>query len=295
MSHKIDFFVFMFKITPTCFLSRIFGYIARIPVSYKILDPILDWYCEKYDVNINECIIPKGGFKTFDEFFTRKLKPKARVIATTPKVVVSPVDALVYEFGKIKDDAIIQAKGIDFSINDLVPSATADYFRDGMFMTLYLSPGDYHRIHSPVTGKVVGYFNIPGRLFTVQEYMVNTLKGLFSKNERLISYIQTTKSIVGVCKVGAMNVGRISINHADVVTNKTIRAKEEVFYDKDQIKSIKAGDEIGMFHLGSTIILLFPKNSVKFSGIKVGNKVEIKNHKLHCNPKYKNNSANHYR
>jgi len=275
MSHKTDFFVFMFKITPTCFLSRIFGYIARISVSQELLNPIIEWYCKKFNVNMKEYIIPKDGYKNFDDFFTRKLKPKARVIATTPKNVVSPVDALIYEFGKINDTSIIQAKGVDFSVHNLVPSNTADNFRNGMFITLYLSPGDYHRIHSPVTGKIVGYFNIPGRLFTVQEYMVNKLKGLFSKNERLISYIQTTKSLIAVCKIGAMNVGRISINHADVITNKTFRKKEETFYSKEKIKNVKIGDEIGMFHLGSTIILLFPKNSVKFSGIKTGTKVKM--------------------
>jgi len=265
----------MFKITPTCLISRIFGFITRISVSQKLLKPIIEWYCGKFDVNIKECIIPKDGFKTFDEFFTRKLKPKARVIATGPKTVISPVDALIYEFGTINYTSIIQAKGVDFSIRDLVPSETANNFLDGMFITLYLSPGDYHRIHSPVAGKIIGYFNIPGRLFTVQEYMVNKLKGLFSKNERLISYIQTTKSLVAVCKIGAMNVGRISVNYADVITNKTFRKKEEIFYNKEQIKSIKTGDEIGMFHLGSTVILLFPKNSVKFSGIQPGTKVKM--------------------
>jgi phosphatidylserine decarboxylase len=105
--------------------------------------------------------------------------------------------------------------------------------------------------------------------------MVNQLKGLFSKNERLISYIQTTKSLIAVCKIGAMNVGRSSINHADIVTNKTFRKKEENFYDNDKIKNVKAGDEIGMFHLGSTVILLFPKNSIKFTGIKAGKKVKM--------------------
>ena len=275
MSHKTDFYIFLFKITPTCILSRLFGLITRIPVSQKILAPVIEWYCEKFEVNMKEYSIPKNGYRTFDEFFTRKLKPKARPIATCPKIVTSPVDALIYEFGKIDNTSIIQAKGIDFSINDLVPSATANNFHNGMFITLYLSPGDYHRIHSPVAGKIIGYFNIPGRLFTVQEYMVNQLKGLFSKNERLISYIQTAKSLIAVCKIGAMNVGRISINHADIVTNKTFRKKEENFYDNDKIKNVKAGDEIGMFHLGSTIILLFPKNSIKFTGIKAGKKVKM--------------------
>ena len=275
MSHKADFLVFMFKITPTCFLSRVFGFIARIPAPQEILGPILDWYCKKYNVNMKEYIIPREGFTTFDEFFTRQLKPKARTIATGAKTVVSPVDALVYEFGKINNTSIIQAKDIDFSLKDLVPSDMANKFRDGMFATLYLSPGDYHRIHSPVAGKIIGYFNIPGRLFTVQEYMVNQLRGLFSKNERLISYIQTTKSLVAVCKIGAMNVGRISINHADIVTNKTFRTKKENFYDKGQIKNVKVGDEIGKFHLGSTIILLFPKNSVKFTGMKIGKKIKM--------------------
>ena len=266
--------IFIFKIIPKSLLSRIFGYIALIPIPVFLMGKLIKWYSGKFGVK-NEYIIPEKGFKNFNDFFTRKLKPGIHKIDTSTLSIVSPVDARIDQYGAIDGSYIIQAKGINYSVYDLVPSETSNFFTGGSFMTLYLSPGDYHRIHSPVDGKIIGYFNIPGKLFTVQEYMVNGLNGLFNLNERLISYIKTNRGLVGVCKVGAMNVGKISLSYDSIITNKAIRSKNEFFYPETDQKEIKKGDELGIFNLGSTIILLFEKNMIKFDNFTPGTNIRL--------------------
>jgi phosphatidylserine decarboxylase len=128
-----------------------------------------------------------------------------------------------------------------------------------LFLTIYLSPADYHRIHSPINGTITGYFSIPGRLYTVQEFMVQGLPGLFAKNERLITYIDTGSHEAALCKIGAMNVGRMSLSYAPVITNKTFRKREEKIFKEDELTTIAAGDETAIFHMGSTIVLLLEK------------------------------------
>ncbi|MFH0975786.1 MAG: archaetidylserine decarboxylase [Spirochaetota bacterium] len=274
MRHKI-FLVFFFKIIPKNFISRAFGSIARLQLPASVMEFVIRHYCNAYKVNQYEIDYPAAGFKSFDEFFTRKLKAGVHKIDLKSDSIVSPVDARIDEFGKINQFRIIQAKGIEYSLRELVPSAMADEFADGSFITLYLSPADYHRIHSPVSGKVAGYFSIPGNLFPVKEAMVNGINGLFSKNERAITYIKNSKGICAVCKIGAMNVGRITLSYADVETNRLSGEKKELLFNKNGQPSVKKGQEIGIFHLGSTVILLFRKNSVKFASIKKGQKIRM--------------------
>jgi phosphatidylserine decarboxylase len=203
------------------------------------------------------------------------MKEGTHPIDSSSGCVVSPVDARVDRYGDITDTTIIQAKGIDYSVRDLIPSDTYRKFLWGSFMTLYLSPGDYHRIHSPVSGQISGYFNIPGTLFTVQEWMVNGLRNLFIKNERLVSYVECAAGTVGVCKVGALNVGRITLSYSDIVTNKTFRRLVEKLFAPDERIPVRAGDELGAFHLGSTIILLFQKGAVTFDEFAPGARVRM--------------------
>ena len=267
--------IFLFRVIPKGFISRAFGFFARANIPATVLDLIINWYCKKYGVKTDEYFIPEKGFKTFDDFFTRTLRKQLYQFDSQEGSIVSPVDARIDQFGLINDDRIIQAKGIEYSLSDLIPSQTYKEFLDGLFITLYLSPADYHRIHSPVSGNINGYFYIPGKLFTVQEYMVNGLKGLFTKNERLISYITNQHSIVGVCKIGAMNVGRISLSYSNLKTNRTFKRRTEFFYPPmDQPKILK-GEELGVFHLGSTIIMLFQKNAVKFDNIDIGQRIRL--------------------
>ncbi|HDP80940.1 MAG TPA: phosphatidylserine decarboxylase [Spirochaetes bacterium] len=269
-----DTLVFLFKIIPTGLISRVFGWIARIPLPGFILSPVIGWYCGKFGVNRDE-ISDETPFKNLDQFFTRKLKSGTRPIDGAPRSIVSPVDAKVEGFGAIDGTSIMQAKGIDYSLSDLLPSDYHRHFIDGSFMTLYLSPGDYHRIHSPVDGQIEGYYALPGKLYTVQEFMVRGVKGLYSLNERLISYIHAGSGRVAVCMIGAMNVGRISFSHADVETNGCFKKRTEYFFPEDRRPVTAKGDELGIFHLGSTIILLFQKGSVKIESPPPGTAVRF--------------------
>ena len=275
MNKNKTIIIFLFKILPKSLLSRLFGYLTRIPLPTKCMTKLTDWYIKKFEITMNGYEIPAGGFKNFDMFFTRSLKAGARKIDSSKGSIISPVDARVDQFGKITKYKIMQAKGISYSLKDLLPSDSAKLFENGNFAVLYLSPADYHRIHSPVNGKINGFFHIPGKLFTVQEFMVNGLPGLFSINERLISYIKTPKGSIAVCKIGAMNVGRITLSYADIITNKFRRSQKEVLFDKNSEIKVKAGEEIGMFHLGSTIVLLFEKGMASLDAIKKGDKVRL--------------------
>jgi phosphatidylserine decarboxylase len=274
MRHK-TLLLLLFKIIPKSFLSRIFGFVARIPLPDLIMKLIIKHYCSFYKVNQNEIDFSEEGFRTFDKFFTRKLKSGIHKIDPKLDSIVSPVDAKISEFGKINHKSIIQAKGINYTLDKLVPSQMSDLFIDGFFITLYLSPADYHRIHSPVSGKITGYFAIPGKLFPVQDFMVNGLNGLFNKNERILTYIKNKNKFLAVCKIGAMNVGRITLSYSGIETNRWFRNKKEFFYSGNKQPIIKKGQEIGIFHLGSTIILLFQKNTIQFVKIKKGQRIRV--------------------
>lgn len=270
-----SFKIVMFKIIPKGFISRIFGYTSLIPLPQILMKKIIAWYSVKYGVNLTEADIPPSGYKNFNSFFTRKLKPGSRIVDSDTKSVVATTDSRVDQYGNITDDVILQAKGVDYSLRELIPSIEAEKFINGKYITLYLSPGDYHRIHTPVSGNITGFFNIPGKLYTVQEYMVKGLKGLFAINERLITYIETENGSVAVCKIGAINVGKISLSYDLSVTNRFFRNKNEKIYDEEKRPEVKKGDEIGIFNLGSTVIILFEQGMMEFSDLKEGQKVKM--------------------
>jgi len=267
--------IFFYKILPTALLSRIFGYITLIPFPKSILYSVIKWYIKKFKIDAKLFIEPEEGYKNFNQFFTRKFKNGIRKIENKSNAIVSPVDGRIDQFGSISGTSIIQAKGIEYSLNDLLPSEKANDFIDGSFMTIYLSPADYHRIHSPIDGKITGFFNIPGKLLTVQDYMVKGYKGLFNINERIFTFINSKYGEVAVCKVGATNVGKISLSYHNTRTNKTFRKKKEISFPEKEQKEIKAGDEVGIFHLGSTVILLFEKDMVSFDKFEIGSKIKM--------------------
>lgn len=259
----------LLRFLPTALLSRIFGWTARLPLPRFLLDRIIQWYIKAFNVNTDEMITPEKGFRTLEDFFTRRLRDGARAIDSEMDTVVSPVDGRVDQFGDIADDLLMQAKGISYHLEDLVPSTEAAYYRQGSFITIYLSPGDYHRMHSPVDGFITVWHAIPGRLLSVQKSVVKKTQGLFTLNERVISHISTEEGMAAVVKVGAMNVGRISLSYADIISNRCCRRNHHHYYHPEKRPTIKRGDEIGIFHLGSTVILLFEKK-VNFSPLQIG-------------------------
>jgi len=268
--------IFIFRFLPTSILSRIFGVFARIPLPRRLLYSILKWYCGKYHVLTDEMNIPEKGFRTLDQFFTRKVKTGVHLIDTDPFSVISPVDARIDQFGEITGTRVMQAKDIDYLVSDLIPASIHHSFLDGAFITLYLSPGDYHRIHSPLNGQILGGVHVPGRLFPVQEYMVNGMNGLFSKNERIITYLQSEFGICAVCKIGAMNVGKITVCYSYLMTNTYwFSGKREIKFPEKFRPQTHKGDELGVFHLGSTVILLFQKDMVTFERFQMGQKIRM--------------------
>ncbi len=261
---------------PGRLISLLVGYIAgkRLPQSF--LEFIIKLYCRRYGVNTDDIRYPDEGFKTFDEFFTRKLKDGVRTVDGEKEAVVSPVDGRVEQFGEISACTMIQAKGIDYLLSELIPDDHMNrYFINGFYITLYLSPADYHRIHSPLDGKVAGYSYYPGKKFPVRPYVVNSIRGLYSRNERLISYISCGCGLAAVCKVGAMNVGKITLSCGGPVAPDLRKKSGTFLYQNDTGTSVQKGDELGIFHLGSTVILLFMKDRIKFEDLCPGQKVRF--------------------
>jgi phosphatidylserine decarboxylase len=267
------FLIFFFHIIPKTFLSRIFGAFALTGLSRSLM---LEWFIKRFNINMSEVDVPDGGFSSMDAFFTRRLKPGVHAVDETPNALVSPVDARIAQFGPITGTRVMQAKDIDYLLADLIPNHMHHFFIDGSFVTLYLSPQDYHRIHAPVDGDVMGYLYVPGKLFPVAEFMTNGVHRLFCKNERLITFIQTPFGKCAVVKVGAMNVGRISVTYDGVMSNtRPFRKKQEHFYTAAMQPSFNRGDELGAFHLGSTVVLLFEKDMADFMILREGMRLRM--------------------
>ncbi len=265
----------VFRIIPTRLLSRIFGALTRIQTPRFLLDRVITWYSRSYGVR-DEYRVPPGGFRNFNRFFTRKLREEFLAVDETEGSVVSPVEGRIDQFGKIEKGTLLQAKGIDCKIGELVPFDIATRFENGSFITLYLSPADYHRIHSPVTGEITGYSIVPGRLKTVQDFMVRNDPRLFNGNERINTCISCGGRMVVVCKIGAMNVGTISLSYREGIrTNRFVKRKYEVIFSEDDRIPIKKGNEIGIFNLGSTVICLFEEGFLDFTGIVTSGRVRV--------------------
>ena len=216
---------------------------------------------------------PIDAFERFDDFFTRPLADGARPVDARDGVVVSPVDGVVSEVGHAYAGRMIQAKGLDYSVEGLLGDAErARTFLDGAYTTLYLAPKDYHRIHAPLAGKVVAYRHIPGALYPVNQLSVRTVPGLFSINERVISYLDTEVGLCAVVKVAATGVGNISLSYDPRVrSHDGSEGSERVYHPEIEVSR---GGELGMFHLGSTVILLFEPGKVEL-GIRPGEVVKV--------------------
>ncbi|MBK04851.1 MAG: phosphatidylserine decarboxylase [Deltaproteobacteria bacterium] len=263
-------------VLPERMLSRLFGVFARLPLPAFLLLPLLRWYVKAFDVEMSEARYPLSYYGTFVEFFTRPLKEGVRHIDEAPSSVISPVDGRVYTYGHIDEETIVQAKGIDYTIAELLADKKqAETFLNGSFMIIYLSPRDYHRIHSPVAGEIDAYRYIPGTLLPVNPPSVAMFPRLFVENERLTSYIQHPQAgCVALVKVGATNVGRIRLSYEDFVTN-TWTTPKSVHTPVEPAAKVEKGGEVGMFELGSTVILLFEEGVTLNTSLQAGEMLQL--------------------
>jgi phosphatidylserine decarboxylase len=221
---------------------------------------VIRWFVKKYQVNMAEALNPDiSSYATFNDFFTRALKPGARPLAVAE--LICPVDGAISQFGGIKQDQIFQAKGHSYSTTTLVggDSTLAAQFLNGSFATLYLSPKDYHRIHMPCDGTLKRMIYVPGDLFSVNPTTARGVPGLFARNERVVCVFDTVKGPFVLVLVGATIVGSMATVWHGQINPPRLADVREWRYD-DELISLKQGDEMGRFMLGSTVVMLFPEN-----------------------------------
>ncbi len=231
-----------------------------------------------YKVNMDEASNSDiTSYPSFNAFFTRTLKPGARPITNAAKAIVSPADGAVSQFGDIIDSNIIQAKGKNYTVTQLLggDQQRAEPFVNGKFMTIYLSPRDYHRLHMPLAGQLQEMVHIPGRLFSVNAATTNCIPGLFARNERVATLFDTEAGPMALVLVGAIFVSSIETVWHGVVTPPTSKSIKTWQYP-DKPPTFKAGEEMGRFNMGSTIIVLFGQNQIDWhSDLIAGKGVQL--------------------
>lgn len=212
-------------------------------------------FAKAYDVSLDEYERQSlNAYESFNDFFTRELQDNARIIDASINGIVSPADGMISQLGQIHDHKLLQAKGRDYDIGQLLAdSADGDYFADGSFATVYLAPSNYHRVHMPFDGILTKTRYVPGTLFSVNNTTAANVPDLFARNERLVCLFDTAYGKVAVVMVGAMIVAGIET----VATGKISRTDD--IQEADHDMSFKKGDELGRFYLGSTAIVVLPK------------------------------------
>jgi phosphatidylserine decarboxylase len=262
MDHRTELFVALQRLLPKHFLSRAIAKLAES--KYR---PLKNWLIKRaiktFNINMDEALSDDlDNYENFNAFFTRELKPEVRPLDKRAKVITSPADGVVSQAGAIRKNKILQAKNVDYSLARLVGnSLQAESYEDGTFTTIYLSPKDYHRVHIPTDGQLLSTRYIPGELFSVNQQTAQMVPNLFSRNERLVCEFKSEKlGNFSVIFVGAMLVAGIETVWGGMEKPGAGAVRENNF--SEQNLCFSKGDEIGRFVFGSTIILLFPKNTV---------------------------------
>jgi phosphatidylserine decarboxylase len=223
---------------------------------------LIGGFCRIYDIDLTEArVSDKAAYASFNEFFTRELKSQARPIAGSDEVVVSPADGRLTEFGKLDGDRLLQAKGKQYTTESLLAEQPdlIQSFVGGSFMTIYLAPHNYHRVHAPVAGRLDRGRYIPGKRFSVNAATAATIDDLYCKNERVALWISSTIGYAVVVMVGALNVASLT-----TILSGEIPSGAERLLAAESPLALPRGAEIGRFNLGSTVVMLFPKGSVEW-------------------------------
>ena len=248
-------------------ISRVIYALTRLRTPLK--NPFVRWFVRHFKVDMNEAIeADPTRYASFNEFFTRPLRPELRPLARDAAAIASPVDGTVSQAGPIEDGRIFQAKGHAYTAQELLGGSEtlAQEFANGRFTTLYLSPRDYHRIHMPVEGTLKRMVYVPGRLFSVAPHTVRAVPRLFARNERVVAVFDTPMGSMAMVLVGAINVAAIETVWAGLITPPKGRRITSTRYGDDRpAPFLRKGEEMGRFNMGSTVILLFADAKVNWT------------------------------
>ncbi|MBT9476666.1 archaetidylserine decarboxylase [Polaromonas sp.] len=261
------FAVFLQYLLPKQAMTAFAGFVASRERGW-VTTALIRWFVGKYQVNMAEAANPDiTAYPTFNAFFTRALKPGARPLAQA--ALVCPVDGAISQLGAIDRDQIFQAKGHHYSTTALLggDAALAAHYQDGHFATIYLSPKDYHRIHMPCDGRLSRMIYVPGALFSVNPVTARGVPGLFARNERVVCVFESARGPFVLVLVGATIVGSMATVWHGVVNPPRSKAVREWRYPASGQPEVvlNQGDEMGRFLLGSTVVMLFPKGSLRFN------------------------------
>jgi phosphatidylserine decarboxylase len=252
-------------LTPQHALSRAAGWLANTEIK-SIKDPFTRWFVEKYGVDMQEAKETDcTAYRTFNDFFTRELKEGARPIVSSEGSLACPADGAISQLGAIHNGRVFQAKGHDYSLLELVggdPELAAQ-FDDGHFATVYLSPKDYHRVHMPIDGTLRSMTYVPGQLFSVNTVTAENVPRLFARNERLVCVFDTEAGPMAMILVGAMIVAGIETVWAGQVAPHTRDVRTTNYLENAPIH-LRKGEEMGCFKLGSTVVMLFGADQVRW-------------------------------
>jgi phosphatidylserine decarboxylase len=248
---------------PQHLLSRFAGLVSHCPVKW-LKNEIIRRFINHYQVDMEAALAPDyESYRSFHDFFTRHLKPDARPIDPSLDSICSPSDGVISEMGEISGSQLLQAKGRSFSLGALLGCENdAKLFENGHFMTIYLAPKDYHRVHMPFGGKLLKQRYIPGKLFSVNPLTAKHVDNLFARNERVVTLFNHPQGDFAVILVGAMLVGSITTTWGGTITPSPHQEIVTQSYPQTEDRHIllNKGEEMGYFSLGSTVIVLFPTN-----------------------------------
>ena len=283
-------FVALQYLLPQHLLSRFIGALARSrwPLVRK---PLLGFFLRAYQPDLRDAERPDPrSYSSFNDFFTRALKSTARPLAGAPRAIVSPVDGRISALGATTAGRVMQAKGHDYSLRALLAgdARLTGLVAGGPFMTIYLAPYNYHRIHMSLGARLVGAWFVPGRLFSVNDVTAQRVPGLFARNERLILEFSGEHGSHLQVWVGALFVGSMStIWHGDIVRREL--ARQAKLRDRQSPvsaalalplpppgqASVAQGAELGRFNMGSTVILLWPEHAAHWKSVNAGQAVQV--------------------
>lgn len=266
MDHmKGKLFLIFQHLVPQHALSRVVGAIAACRWEF-VKTPFINWFAKRYEVNLEEAKCSDiSHFKSFNDFFTRELKPGVRPIDPDDEALVSPADGAINQLGRITNGTLLQAKGRHFSLVSLLGGdpELADAFQEGCFCTVYLSPKDYHRIHMPLAGTLTRMIHVPGKLFSVNQLTSENVDSLFARNERVVCFFETAHGPMALVLVGAMIVASVDTVWAGQVCPGR-EASTHINYE-GQVPPVQIGkgEEMGRFKLGSTVVAVFGPGMVQ--------------------------------
>ena len=243
--------------------------VTRIRAPF-IKNPLIKWFAKQYEVNMDEAVEPDPTtYEHFNAFFTRALKPELRPVCEEANALLSPVDGAISQVGAISQGNIFQAKGRSYSLLELIggDQQLTKEFAEGSFITLYLSPKDYHRIHMPLSGKLKHMLHVPGRLFSVSAATTRVVNRLFARNERVVTLFENASAgDFYVISVGALFVGSMeTVWHGAITPPHGGFLKRWDYDNNDASVNLTEAQEMGRFNMGSTVILLFKPGTVRWS------------------------------